>query len=119
MAATMEKTRHAGIYKRGGRYVAVWENRGRQHKQAFRTLAEAREAKAQRQGGDRAPTTRQTFEDYAREWLSAYQGRTERGFTPTSRRDYARASSSMRSPSSRAGASRTFGAPTFAGSFST
>ena len=30
MAAPMEKTRHAGIYRRGSRYVAVWENQGRQ-----------------------------------------------------------------------------------------
>jgi hypothetical protein len=45
MAATMEKTRHAGIYKRGGRYVVVWWHKGRQHKAAYKTLAEAREAK--------------------------------------------------------------------------
>jgi hypothetical protein len=53
MAAPMEKTRHSGIYKRGSRYVAVWQNRGQQHKHAFRTLAEALEAKNNRQGGDR------------------------------------------------------------------
>src|SRR5829696_2565924 len=90
MAAPMEKTRHSGIYKRGSRYVAVWENKGRQHKQAFRTLAEAQEAKSKRQGGDPPPTTRQKFEDYAREWIAAYQGRTYRGFSETSRRDYER-----------------------------
>ena len=91
MAARMERTRHTGIYKRGTRYVAVWENQGRQHKQAFRTLAEAQEAKNNRQGGDRRPTTRQFFEDYARDWIKGYQGRTDRGFSPTSRRDYERA----------------------------
>ena len=26
----MERTRHPGIYKRGGRYVVVWRHRGRQ-----------------------------------------------------------------------------------------
>ena len=88
MAAPMEKTRHAGIYKRGSRYVAVWQDKGRQHKQAFRTLAEALEAKSNRQGGDRRPTTRRTLEDYAREWIRTYQGRTDRGFSATSRRDY-------------------------------
>src|SRR5215210_2142519 len=91
MAAPMEKTRHSGIYRRGSRYVAVWENRGRQHKQAFRTLAEAIEAKNTRQGGDRRPTTRRAFEDYARDWIAGYQGRTDRGFSETSRRDYERA----------------------------
>ena len=69
MAAPMEKTRHPGIYKRGSRYVVVWQDKGQQHKQAFRTLAEAFEAKSNRQGGDRRPTTRQTLEDYAREWI--------------------------------------------------
>src|ERR687889_6145 len=88
MAAPMEKTRHAGIYKRGSRYVAVWQDKGRQHKQAFRTLAEALKEKNTRQGGDRRPTTRRTLEDYAREWIRTYQGRTDRGFSATSRRDY-------------------------------
>jgi hypothetical protein len=32
MAAPMEKTRHAGIYKRGSRYVAVCENKARVHR---------------------------------------------------------------------------------------
>ena len=91
MAAPMEKTRHAGIYKRGSRYVAVWQDKGRQHKQAFRTLAEALEAKSNRQGGERRPTTRRTLEDCAREWIRTYQGRTDRGFSATSRRDYERA----------------------------
>jgi hypothetical protein len=27
MAAKMEKTRHPGIYRRGGRYVVVWRER--------------------------------------------------------------------------------------------
>ena len=41
MAARMEKTRHAGIYKRGERrYVVVWQHKGRQHKSFHRTLAE-------------------------------------------------------------------------------
>lgn len=87
----MERTRHAGIYKRGGRYVVVWRHRGRQHKSFHRTLAEAREAKGRRQSGDSTPVTRQTLEDYARDWLAGYQGRTARGFSASSRRDYERA----------------------------
>jgi transposase-like protein len=50
MAARMEKTRHPGIYRRHVKacsreercdcsYVVVWRHRGRQHKEAFRTLA--------------------------------------------------------------------------------
>jgi integrase len=90
-APKMEKTRHPGIYKRGGRYVVVWRHRGRQHKSFHRTLAEAREAKGRRAGGDSKPATRQQFDDYARAWLLGYAGRTRRGFTEQSRGDYERA----------------------------
>lgn len=81
MPARMEKlNKHPGIYRRGSRYVVVWEHHGRQHKQAFRTLAEAREAQGKRrQHGEKRPPTRQTFEEYAREWLDTYTGRTRRG----------------------------------------
>jgi len=58
----------------------VWEHHGRQHKQSFRTLAEAREAQGKRrQHGEKRPQTRQKFEEYAREWLDTYTGRTKRG----------------------------------------
>lgn len=87
----METTRHPGIYRRGSRYVVVWRHKGRQHKSVHRTLAEAREAQGQRrQTAERAPVSRQSFEDYAREWLTAYQGRTARGFTARSRDAYRR-----------------------------
>lgn len=79
MAARMEKTRHPGIYRRGGRYVVIWRHKGRQHKAAYRTLAEAREAKGHRDAGERRPSTRAGFDDYAREWLENYRGRTARG----------------------------------------
>jgi hypothetical protein len=59
MATKMVKTRTPGIYRRGSRYVIVWRHRGKQHKQFFATMAEAREAKGRRQGGDRRPTSRQ------------------------------------------------------------
>jgi len=84
----MERTRHPGIYRRGGRYVVTWRHRGRQHKSSHRTLAEALEAKGQRQAGESAPITRVSFEDYARDWLAGYQGRTSRGFTAGARHDY-------------------------------
>jgi len=58
----METTRHPGIYRRGSRYVVVWPHRGKQHKQFFRTLAEAREAKGRRFAGERTPATRASFE---------------------------------------------------------
>src|SRR5215210_5685011 len=66
-APRMEKTKTPGVFKRGSRYIVVWQHKGRQHKSFHRTLAEARE------------------------WLEGYQGRTSRGFSSTSRRDYERA----------------------------
>jgi hypothetical protein len=42
MSATLEKTTTPGIYKRGGRYVAVYRANGRQRKVFARTLKEAR-----------------------------------------------------------------------------
>ena len=90
-APVMEKTRHPGIYKRGSRYVVVWRHRGRQHKSFHRTLAEAREGQGERRRtGERTPATRASFEDYAREWLDTYAGRTGRGLSETSRNDYRR-----------------------------
>ena len=80
MAARMEKTKTPGVFRRGGRYVVVWVHNGRQHKESCRTLAEAREAQGKRrQHGAKRPATRQTFEEYAREWLGTYTGRTKRG----------------------------------------
>lgn len=89
-APTMERTRYPGIFKRGSRYVVVWRHRGKQHKEFFRTLAEAREAKGQRQSGDRRPRSRTNFEDYFRQWIDSYTGRTARGFSETTRPEYRR-----------------------------
>jgi integrase len=63
----LERTRHPGIYKRGSRYVVVWKHRGRQHKEYFRTLAEARD------------------------WIATYAGRSSGGIGEGTRRDYERA----------------------------
>ena len=84
------KTKTPGIYRRGGRYVVVWKHRGRQHKQSFRTYSEAREAKGRRQSGERRPQSRIGFEDYFRQWIEGYAGRTERGFSETTRVEYRR-----------------------------
>ena len=88
--ATMERTRTPGIYKRGGRYVVVWRHRGRQHKSFHRSYEEAREAKGQRQAGDRRPSSREPFEDYALAWVDSYRGRTARGLSERTRSTYRR-----------------------------
>jgi integrase len=86
----LERTRYPGIYKRGSRYVVVWRHRGRQHKSFHGSLGEAREAKAQRQAGDRRPVSKIGFEDYFAEWIETYAGRTSRGFSETTRPVYRR-----------------------------
>ena len=88
MATNMERTRHPGIYKRGSKYVITWRHHGKQHKQSFRTLEEARAEKGRRDAGDRAALSRVRFEDYASDWLDAYQGRTSRGFSERTRAAY-------------------------------
>lgn len=91
MAAKLEKVKNnPGIYKRGSRYVITWEHRGRQHKESFRTLLEAREAKGRRHAGERRPTSRIAFEVYFERWIRSYAGRTTRGFSETTRPEYER-----------------------------
>src|SRR3954462_9724909 len=82
------KTDVPGVYKRGKRYVAVTQFRGKRIKSYHRTKAEARRAKAQRQAGAR-PTSREPFERYAERWLVEYRGRTARGISPSTRAAYA------------------------------
>jgi integrase/recombinase XerC len=98
MTDRLEKTKTPGIYKRGSRYVVVWRHRGAQHKSFHRTLSEAREAKGARQSGERQPATRRLLEDYAREWLDGYAGRTSHGFSEQARSDYRRALESYAIP---------------------
>ncbi len=101
MAAKLTKTSTPGIFRRHvkgcdgqGRcecaYVVVWRHRRRQHKETFRTYAEAREAQGDRKAGDRRPTSKISFADYFAEWIDSYAGRTARGFSETTRPEYRR-----------------------------
>jgi integrase len=93
-AAPMEKTSVPGIYRRGNRYVVVYRAKGKQHKQYARTFAEARTLKSQIQAdisrGEHRQGGRQTFGEYARDWIDTYQGRTSRGFRESTRVGYRR-----------------------------
>ena len=85
MPAAREKTTVPGVYKRGSRYEVTYRHRGQwRSKAGFRTLAEARAFKGRANAGLEKPQGRETFEDYAREWLSTYRGRTSRGIKPRS-----------------------------------
>ena len=88
------RTSVPGVFKREPAgthpYVLIWRHRGRQHKEYFRTFAEARERKGQVQAGDRRPTLQVRFEDFYDRWIDTYAGRTERGLTETTRTEYRR-----------------------------
>jgi integrase len=109
--AKLTKTSTPGVFRRhtkscrGGRcdcaYVVVWRHRGKQHKETFRTFAEAREAQGKRRAGDSRPSSRITVEAYFSDWIETYEGRTARGFSETSRSLYRRAINDHALPSWR------------------
>jgi integrase len=94
MAAKLEKTRTPGVYRRGQSYVVVYRVRGQQRKRMARTYAEARDLKASLatdvRRGEYRETTMLTFEEYARDWIDSYTGRTTRGFRESTRIGYRR-----------------------------
>jgi integrase len=99
--AKLTKTSTPGIFRRhkkdcgGGRcdcaYVVMWRHRGRQHKETFRMLAEAREAQGKRRAGDGTPSSKVTVDAYFAEWIETYSGRTAQGLSDRSRSLYRRA----------------------------
>ena len=89
------KTSTPGVYRRGNRYVVVFRDpTGRQHKQAARTLAEARELKASLttdvNRGEYRTASKATFADHWSQWIDNYSGRTTRGFRESTRAEYRR-----------------------------
>ncbi len=92
MAARMERTRHPGIYKRGGRYVVSYRHNGKQRWGSARTLADARRLKRAREvardSGELDEQTRLRFRRYAEEWIERHHGR--KGFRESTRDDYRR-----------------------------
>jgi hypothetical protein len=69
----------------------MWRHRGRQHKETFRTLAEAREAQGKRRAGDGTPSSKVTVDAYFTEWIETYSGRTSQGLSDRSRGLYRQA----------------------------
>ena len=94
--STLTKTRTPGIFKRGTRYVVFYRDaEGRQHKEAARTLEDARLLKSKRttqvSEGEFHKDTKVRLHAFAREWVTRYQGKGRRGFRENTRADYARA----------------------------
>lgn len=97
----LAKTSSPGIYRAHGNrcdgegrcdcpYVITWRHRGRQHKETCRTFNEAREKKSLRDSVDSKPVERTRFGDYFPSWIETYAGRTQRGFSETTRPEYRR-----------------------------
>ncbi len=95
MGAPLVATSTPGIYKRGSRYVVRYRDpHGRQRQRSAATLAEARSLRAAMVAdvarGEYRALSRITFADYAKTWITTYQGRTSRGIRPETVVDYKR-----------------------------
>jgi integrase len=95
MAAPYERTSTPGVYRRGSRYVVTYTDpSGRRRKRSAATLAEARLMKsaltADVARGEYRESSRVRFEDYARDWVRTYEGRTSRGIRPETIAEYER-----------------------------
>jgi integrase len=95
MAAPYERTSTPGVYRRGSRYVVTFTDpSGRRRKRSAATLAEARLLKSSLAAdvarGEYRESSRAPFEDYAREWVRTYEGRTSRGIRPETIAEYER-----------------------------
>jgi integrase len=94
MAAKIEKSRTPGIYRRGSRYVFSYRDAtGKQRWESCATerLAKAAKAKRATQAAEGIrPESKITLHAYAHEWISAYTGRTTRGFRENTRSEYRR-----------------------------
>ncbi len=87
------KTKTPGIYKKGNRYVVVFrDTTGKQRKRFAHTLVEARTVKAALTAdvkrGDYFEESKVAFDDYAKQWLDTYGGRTSKGIREVTRKQY-------------------------------
>jgi integrase len=95
VAAPYRRTALPGVYRRGNRYVVTYTDpAGRRRKRSARTIAEARLLKAELTTdvarGEFREHSRVRFDEYARQWIRTYQGRTGRGIRPTTVEEYRR-----------------------------
>jgi integrase len=92
--ASMIKTRHPGVYKRGSRYVVRYRAGGKHRQESARSLDAAlrlkRARETDRDRGEFDGESRMPFRDYAEEWIERYRGNGKRGFTENTRDDYRR-----------------------------
>ena len=89
-SAKIQRTTTPGVYKRGSRYVIAYRAAGKQRWESFRTLDEARRAKAARVAdiarGEFHERTKITLHEYARQWVE----RGSHGIREVTRDEYRR-----------------------------
>lgn len=95
MSAPFTRTSTPGVYRRGSRYVVTYTDpSGRRRKRSAGTLAEARLLKSSLASdvarGEYRESSRVRFEDYARDWVRTYEGRTSRGIRAETLSEYGR-----------------------------
>ena len=79
-----------GVYRRGGKFVAVYRERARQHKQSAASLAEARAIKLAHEGHARATRRGPTLHAFSLSWLDSYAGSGRDSLRANTRREYRR-----------------------------
>lgn len=94
----LESTKHPGIYKRGNRYVVRTRINGREYKFAARTLREAHGIKAKARAtpdellapkqSERRRSACPLLSTYVEAWATEYDGRTRRGISDQTRKEY-------------------------------
>jgi len=89
------KTKTSGIYKRGASYVVVWrEPNRRQRRKTFRTIEEARAWKGKvtgKRNRNMPMVLSRPFDEFARDWVATYTGRTSAGVSKRTRDAYEQA----------------------------
>src|SRR5437867_452135 len=89
------RTKYPGIFQRGSRFVVKFRGPdGRQRQRSCRTLTEARRIQSALRTdvsrGEYRDVARTRFEDYARAWITGFNGRTGKGVRLATRSDYER-----------------------------
>jgi integrase len=96
----LEQTQTRGVYRRHTTdckrrdckcpYIVRWKSKGVSHKEFFPTYELARERKNLLGSGKttRRPLSSKTIAEYYPDWIEAYSGRTARGLSESTRREY-------------------------------
>ena len=90
MVLPLEPTDVPGVYRRGSKFVVVYRVEGRQRKQSFDTLADARAIKLERDGEARARRRGPTLHQFSLSWLDRYAGSGRDSVRANTRGEYRR-----------------------------